>query len=88
MAGGIIQLQDSPDESLKQECSSNDVLILAPEAKDEAAASHEQKQWIQLMMMKLNEYALIRFFHFVDYFDKCFDPLKWMCRRFREISTK
>ena len=87
MAGGIIQLKDSPDESLRQECYSNDVIILAPEAKDEAAASPEQKQWIQLMMMKLNEYV-DSFFHFVDYLERCFDPLKWLCRRFREIPTK
>ena len=58
MAGVTAELKDNENEATRNSLASEDVIVLAPEAKDEAAATADQVQWIQTVMDRLKQLDL------------------------------
>ena len=57
MAGGTAKLQENAQDCMRREFHSDDVMIITPEAKDEALATAAQKGMTQSLMNYLHEYV-------------------------------
>ena len=59
MTGGSVELQEQLTESAKREYSSDNVLVIAPESKDEQVATATQRDMIHASICYLQGYEIL-----------------------------